>query len=190
MGPSGACLTNQQMGRFIHNANGHIRIWVPRGWSSKFGFQTIFLALNPKIGGKKFRQACFSRLDAQITIHLDSNNLNNLLHDFLTDHWVNPCKPSIFWRQATTPCNPLEVARPSSWVTPADSAPRCRSTGTTQGLCSSPSWPLEWRGDLADNQGASASNEVRRSFSPGSSGPSHLIDGALVHLGLSEKACP
>ena len=36
------------------------------------------------------------------------------------------------------------------------------------------------RGDLADNQGTSSSNDVRRPFSAGSSGPSHPI---LIHLG-------
>ena len=36
------------------------------------------------------------------------------------------------------------------------------------------------RVDLADKQGTSSSNDVRRSFSAGSSGPSHPI---LIHLG-------
>ena len=38
---------------------------------------------------------------------------------------------------------------------------------------------MEWRGDLVDKQGTSSSNKVRRSFSLGSSGPSHSI---LSHL--------
>ena len=86
---------------------------------------------------------------------------------------VNPCKSSVFLDNQR-PCNPLEVARPSSWVASGFSrfgSRRRSSTGTTQGLCSSPPWPLESRGDLADKQGTSSSNEVRRSFSVGSSGP-------------------
>ena len=55
-----------------------------------------------------------------MTIHLDSNNLNDLLHDFLTVNHVN----ARFFGQPTTPCNPLEVARLSSWVTPARAQPK------------------------------------------------------------------
>ena len=81
---------------FDQPTNGEIhpqREWThPNLGSSRMKFQiwipNHFSGADPEIGGKKFRKACFSRLDAHMAIHLDSINLNDLLHDFLTGSWV------------------------------------------------------------------------------------------------------